>query len=132
MSEWKYICTKLRPSDQGPVAQSVTRLSPSGDDPGSSLRMVWRFFEVRKSVIYDSSSSRICLIELRFQLFIAFTERRKEVPFSMVIGNGEHMHACFPKHLRMGTARMKLHKETEEKGKKRQGIYINRYTYQSC
>ena len=29
------------------------------------------------------------------------------------------MHECFPKHLRMGTARMKQDKETEEKGKKR-------------
>ena len=53
------------------------------------------------------SSSRICLIALRFQLFIAFTERKKKVPFSMAIGNGELMHECFPKHLRMGTARMK-------------------------
>ena len=49
------------------------------------------------------SSSRICLIALRFQLFIAFTERKKEVPFSMAIGNGELMHECFPKNLRMGT-----------------------------
>ena len=50
-----------------------------------------------------STSSRICLIALRFQLFIAFTERKKKVPFSMAIGNGELMHECFPKHLRMGT-----------------------------
>ena len=32
---------------------------------------------------------------------------KKQVPFSMAIGNGELMHECFPKHLRMGTARMK-------------------------
>ena len=55
----------------------------------------------------SSSRSRICLIALRFQLFIAFTERKKKVPFSMAIGNGELMHEGFPKHLRMGTARMK-------------------------
>ena len=55
----------------------------------------------------SSSSSRICLIALRFQLFIVFTEQKKNVPFSMAIGNGELMHECFPKHLRMRTARMK-------------------------
>ena len=33
--------------------------------------------------------------------------RKKEVSFSMTIGNEELMHECFPKHLRMGTARMK-------------------------
>ena len=55
----------------------------------------------------SNSSCRICLIALRFQLFLAFTERKKKVPFSMDIGNGELMHECFPKHLRMGTARMK-------------------------
>ena len=53
------------------------------------------------------SSSRICLIALRFQLLIAFTERKKKVPFSIAIGNRELMNECFPKHLRMGTARMK-------------------------
>ena len=37
----------------------------------------------------------------------------------MDIGNGELMHECFPKHLRMGTARMKKDKETDEEGKKR-------------
>ena len=30
----------------------------------------------------------------------------------MAIGNGELMHECFPKHLRMGTARMKSDEET--------------------
>ena len=55
----------------------------------------------------NSSSSRICLTALCFQLFIAFTEQKKKVSFSMAIGNGELMHECFPKHLRMGTARMK-------------------------
>ena len=32
---------------------------------------------------------------------------KKEVSFSMTIGNEELMHECFPKHLRMGTAIMK-------------------------
>ena len=36
----------------------------------------------------------------------------------MAIGNGELMHEYFPKHLRMGTARMKYNKETDEGGKK--------------
>ena len=37
----------------------------------------------------------------------------------MAIENGELMHECFPKHLRMGTARTKRDKETDEDGKKR-------------
>ena len=37
----------------------------------------------------------------------------------MAIGNWEFMHECFPKHSRMGTARMKKDKETDEEGKKR-------------
>ena len=62
-----------------------------------------------------SSSSRICLIELSFQLFIAFTERKKKELFRMAIGNGELMHECFPKYLRMGTARMnKIKKQMKE------------------
>ena len=51
--------------------------------------------------------SRIRLIALSFQLFIAFTERKKKVPFSMAIGNGQPLQECFPKNLLMGTARMK-------------------------
>ena len=57
--------------------------------------------------ICSRSSSRICLIALRFQLYIAFTERKQKVQFSIAIGNGELMYECFPKHSRMGTARMK-------------------------
>ena len=37
----------------------------------------------------------------------------------MGIRNREVMHECFPKHLRMGTARMKRDKETKEEGKKK-------------
>ena len=33
------------------------------------------------------------------------TVGRKEVSFSMTIGNEELTHECFPKHLRMGTAK---------------------------
>ena len=36
----------------------------------------------------------------------------------MAIGNGELMHECFPEHSRMGTARMKYDKETNEEIKK--------------
>ena len=41
----------------------------------------------------------------------------KQVPFSIAIGNVTLME-CFPKHSRLGTARMKREKETHEKGKK--------------
>ena len=37
----------------------------------------------------------------------------------MAIGNGELMHECFPKHSRMGTARLKYVKETDKDIKKR-------------
>ena len=43
----------------------------------------------------------------------------------MAIGNWEFMHECFPKHSRMGTARMKKDKETDEEGKKR-GVNMER------
>ena len=45
----------------------------------------------------------------------------------MAIGNGELMHECFPKHSRMGTARMKKDKVTDEEGKKR-GVSMERST----
>ena len=77
------------------------------------------YFETSKSPLFYRQGSRICLTALRFQLFIAFTEWKKKVPLSIAIGNGELMHECFPKHLRMGTARMKLDKETDEEWKKR-------------
>ena len=37
----------------------------------------------------------------------------------MAIENGKLMHESFPKHLRMGTARMKEHKETEQENKQK-------------
>ena len=37
----------------------------------------------------------------------------------MALGNKELMHECFPKHLRMGTPRMKQDKETNKESKKR-------------
>ena len=48
---------------------------------------------------------------LRFQLFIAFTERKKEGTIQYDYRKWEFMHECFPKHLRMGTAWMKQDKE---------------------
>ena len=52
-------------------------------------------------------------------IFSCTKERKKEVPFSIAIGNGELMHECFPQHWRTGTARMKEANETDEEGKKR-------------
>ena len=46
--------------------------------------------------------------------FDHLVSRKNKVPFSMAIRNEERMNECFPKHLRMGTARMKYDKETEE------------------
>ena len=44
----------------------------------------------------------------------------------MAIGNEELMHACFPKHSRMGTARMKEDKGTEEGEKRGVSMEINK------
>ena len=50
-------------------------------------------------VLKDQLVSRICLIALRFQLFIAFTQRKRRTVHDMAIGNGELMHESFPKHV---------------------------------
>ena len=54
-----------------------------------------------------------------------FASRKRKVPFSMAKGNGELMHECFPKHSRMGTARTKEDKETDEDDTKR-GVSMER------
>ena len=43
----------------------------------------------------------------------------------MAIGNGELVQECFPKHSRMGTARMKQDKETDEDDNKG-GVSVER------
>ena len=43
----------------------------------------------------------------------------------MAIGNGELMDECFPKHSRMGTARIKSNIETDDHNKKR-GVSIEK------
>ena len=43
----------------------------------------------------------------------------EQVPFSIAIEKVELMQECFYKHLRMGTARMKEDKETEQDKQKR-------------
>ena len=43
----------------------------------------------------------------------------------MAIGHGELMHECFPEHSRMGTARTKSDKETDDDGKKK-GVSMER------
>ena len=50
--------------------------------------------------------------------FLVLQREKKEVPFSMATGN-ELMHECFLKRSRIGTARMKYDKKTDEEGKKR-------------
>ena len=52
-------------------------------------------------------------------LITIFAKQSDQVTFSMAIGNVQLMHECLPKHLRMGTARMKQHIKTDEKGETR-------------
>ena len=42
-----------------------------------------------------------------FEHFAHVGSRENKVPFSMTIGNEDLMQECFPKHSRMGTARIK-------------------------
>ena len=60
-------------------------------------------------------------------IFSCTKERKEEVPFSVALGNGELMQECFPKHSRMGTARMKHDNETDEDGQKR-GVSMEKST----
>ena len=50
--------------------------------------------------------------------FFLHQRENAEVPFNTTKRNEEPMHECFPKHSRLGTARMKYDKENEEKYKK--------------
>ena len=47
-------------------------------------------------------------------IFSCTKERNEDVQFSVAVGNGELVQECFPKHSRMGTARMKQDNETDE------------------
>ena len=60
-------------------------------------------------------------------IFSCTKERNEEVPFSMAIGNGELMQECFPKHSRMGKARMKYDNEIDEDAQKR-GVSMEKST----
>ena len=60
-----------------------------------------------------------CLIALRFQLFIFCFHGAKKDTIQYSIGKRKLMHEYFPKHSRMGTARIKLDKETDKEGKKK-------------
>ena len=42
------------------------------------------------------------------------TVKKNQISFSMTIENEELMHECFPKHLCMGTARMKQDREEDK------------------
>ena len=57
--------------------------------------------------------------------FSCTKERKKEAPFSISIGNWEFMQESFPKHSRMGTARLKKDKETDKDDKKK-GVSMER------
>ena len=64
------------------------------------------YFLIRRFLTATSGTKPIIVFAGMF-IFSCTKERNEEVPFRMAIGNGELMHECFPKHSRMGTARMK-------------------------
>ena len=59
--------------------------------------------------LVEGESHGLLLLYLVFDRrhFDYIVSRTKKVPFSVAIENGELIHDCFPKHSRMGTARMK-------------------------
>ena len=65
-----------------------------------------------------TSGTTPIIVAVGHHYFLLSQREKKEAPFSMAVGNGELMQECFPKHTRMGTARMKYNKEAEE-GKKK-------------
>ena len=78
-----------------------------------------RKFNLQKNGLKQSNNEKIIHPPPQFSLEVqvykcltisSFSLRlydEKQVPFSMAIGKEELMHECFPKHLHMGTARMK-------------------------
>ena len=65
-------------------------------------------------------SIEFSLIALCLEILLPFSQGKKEqMTFSVAIGNEDLPHECFRKHSHMGTASMKLDKDTEEEGKKK-------------
>ena len=61
-------------------------------------------------VLTATSGAMPIIVAFGTRLFFLAPKREKpidEVQFSMAIRNVELMHECFPKHSRMGTARIK-------------------------
>ena len=69
-------------------------------------------------VLLATSGTTPIIVAVGHLYFLLSQREKKEAPFRMVVGIGELMQECFPKHSRIGTARIKYDKETEE-GKKK-------------
>ena len=67
----------------------------------------YKIFFLTRWFLTATSGTKPIIVPLGMFIFSCTKKRKEEVPFSMAIGNGELMHKCFPKHSRMGTARMK-------------------------
>ena len=66
-----------------------------------------------------TSAQVFLLFRSEYKMYIcSCTGGKKQVLFSMAIGNVELMHKCFPKKMGLGTARIKQDKETKEECKK--------------
>ena len=58
-------------------------------------------------MVVTATSGTMPIIVAVWDVNLLFHQDQKEVPFSKAIGNEKLMQECFPKHSRMGTARMK-------------------------
>ena len=79
------------------------------EDIGRIMGWLYGFIVSLVSLVFRFTSAFVFLpYRAGFSLCTcSFTVGKKEASFSMTIGNEELMHECFPKHLSMGTARMK-------------------------
>ena len=65
-----------------------------------------------------TSAAAFLLFRSEFKIgTCSYTIEKIQVPFSIAIETGELVQERFPNHLRMGTARRKQDKETDEVGK---------------
>ena len=89
-----------------PPSSGYASRTPHGHDKKMSRRKI--VFNLTRWYLTATSGTKPTIVSAG-HVYILLHQREKKgsIPFSMAIGNGEIMQECFPKHSRMGTARMK-------------------------
>ena len=81
--------------------------------------MAARLISFNEMVLTATSGAMTKIVPVRHGFFLLYQREKNELLFIMDTGIGDLMHECFDKYSRMGTARMKYDKESEDEGKKR-------------